>query len=250
MAAPDIGNPCMRVRVCESIANRRFHKNGGVDLFPVHQHSPSNSSGLRNNTNRRSSPCERHKRDPSDCHLKETIQIKPRRAHTPTRPRHRRDGIMGRATHLHAICFLLLALHGASGASDWPLYSQQCRDDAGPPYADDASTFGPNGFYHDGQAVEPVLDNDGKCSKPIEGACASRPTKKAAYMEGPIDCGGKGWYCRCVASTSSSSFLMTSSLIIYHAYPVAGHCLLHIVHYNAVHRRAETLTVSVACYII
>ena len=137
---------------------------------------------------------------------------------------------MSRSTHLHAICFLLLALHGASGASDWPLYNQQCRDDAGPPFADDIETFGPNGFYHDNHPVEPVLiDSDGTCAKPIEGACASRPTKKVAYMEGPIDCGGRGWYCRC--ASQSSSFFMPHILSI-DGFPT---------------HRIPNLTVAIAC---
>ena len=78
----------------------------------------------------------------------------------------------------------------------WPLYSQQCRDDAGPPFLDDEETFGPGGKYHDGSAAYPQLLEDGSCAKPLQGACASRDDKKTAYLEGPIDCGNKGWYCR------------------------------------------------------
>ena len=77
----------------------------------------------------------------------------------------------------------------------WPKYNQQCRDDAGPPFLDDEETFGRNGFYHDKSAAAPVLQ-DGKCAKPLEQACRDRPTIKTAYMEGPIDCGNQGWYCR------------------------------------------------------
>jgi len=77
----------------------------------------------------------------------------------------------------------------------WPEYSQQCRDDAGPPYEDDAEQFGPNGFYHDNHAASPVLI-DGNCAKPLQEACNQRPTYKTAYLEGPIDCGNNGWYCR------------------------------------------------------
>merc|ERR1712039_977141 len=74
----------------------------------------------------------------------------------------------------------------------WPLYSQQCTDDAGPPFGDDE----PGKFYHDGSKAEPVLQPGGKCAAPLVNACKARPTKKVAYIEGPIDCGGNGWYCR------------------------------------------------------
>merc|ERR1711862_844026 len=74
----------------------------------------------------------------------------------------------------------------------WPLYSQQCRDDAGPPFGDNE----PGKFYHDGSQAQPVLPADGKCPAPLESACKKRPTKKVAYIEGPVDCGDNGWYCR------------------------------------------------------
>lgn len=88
-----------------------------------------------------------------------------------------------------ALGFFLLPT--AKADITWPLYSQQCRDDAGPPYSDDGV-----GKYHDGSAAYPQLLSDGKCAKPMQDACASRPTFKTAYLEGPIDCGGNGWYCR------------------------------------------------------
>jgi len=74
---------------------------------------------------------------------------------------------------------------------DWPEYNQQCQDDAGPPYLDDE----PGIKYHDGSAASPVLFN-GECSDPMKTACASREDAKTAYLEGPINCGGNGWYCR------------------------------------------------------
>ena len=99
--------------------------------------------------------------------------------------------------------FLLVVLVAAclpdSARADitWPLYNQACRDDAGPPYEDDSETFGTNGEkYHDGSSAFPVLQSDGQCAKPLQDACASRPTFKTAYLEGPISCGDKGWYCR------------------------------------------------------
>lgn len=81
-----------------------------------------------------------------------------------------------------------------NGDINWPEYNQQCRDDAGPPYLDDSETY-PNGKYHDNSAAAPVLQN-GECPDPLKSACATRPTIKTAFLEGPISCGDKGWYCR------------------------------------------------------
>ena len=53
----------------------------------------------------------------------------------------------------------------------------------------------PGKKYHDGSKATIVLQ-DGKCPSPLEGACNSRSTQKTAYIEGPIDCGDQGWYCR------------------------------------------------------
>jgi len=84
----------------------------------------------------------------------------------------------------------------------WPLYTQQCEDDAGPRYTDDAETFG-TGKYHDKSQAIAVLQN-GACPDPLKGACEARAAGKpvtpevarASYLEGPLQCGGKGWFCR------------------------------------------------------
>jgi len=92
------------------------------------------------------------------------------------------------------IALLALILSSAQRASadiNWPVYSQQCADDAGPPYADDE----PGTYYHTGSAAYPVL-NDRECAEPLKDACAQRPDFKTAYLEGPISCGNNGWYCR------------------------------------------------------
>jgi hypothetical protein len=85
----------------------------------------------------------------------------------------------------------------AQASAPFPPYSQMCQDDAGPPFVDDDETFGPGGKYHDGSAAYPILVGAGtnQCPSPLEAACSSRGPK-TAYLEGPIDCGGKGWYCR------------------------------------------------------
>lgn len=97
---------------------------------------------------------------------------------------------------LFELSFSLSLVVLTSADITWPLHSQQCRDDAGPLFVDDEETFGPGGKYHDGSAAYPQLLEDGSCAKPLQGACASRDDKKSAYLEGPIDCGNKGWYCR------------------------------------------------------
>lgn len=74
--------------------------------------------------------------------------------------------------------------------SVFPVYNQQCRDDAGPLYIDDHETFGTT-KYHQGKPAFAV----GDCPDPLQGACAVKP-KTEAFLEGPIDCGGKGWFCR------------------------------------------------------
>jgi len=92
-----------------------------------------------------------------------------------------------------SILFVGISQH-VSASADFPLYSQQCRDDAGPPFADDEEHFGKGGKYHDGSFARPILQNE-QCAPPVKKACDSRPSK-TAYLEGPIDCGGNGWYCR------------------------------------------------------
>jgi hypothetical protein len=78
----------------------------------------------------------------------------------------------------------------APASEIFPPYTQQCRDDAGPPFGDDEETFGDK-KYHEGKPAFAV----GDCPQPLEGAC-SQKSKTAAFLEGPIDCGGKGWFCR------------------------------------------------------
>ena len=93
--------------------------------------------------------------------------------------------------------FVTICCHSQpiKGDINWPEYNQQCRDDAGPPYLDDSETFPNGGKYHDYSAAAPVLQN-GECPDPLKGACTSRPSIKTAFLEGPISCGDRGWYCR------------------------------------------------------
>lgn len=94
---------------------------------------------------------------------------------------------------MHIYTAFLVASLGSLVVADinWPERNQQCPDDAGPPYLDDE----PGVKYHAGSAASPVLRN-GACPDPIKAACVSRPDAKTAYLEGPIDCGNNGWYCR------------------------------------------------------
>jgi len=92
------------------------------------------------------------------------------------------------------------------GPFKWPLYSQQCFDDAGPPFLDDAETFGPGGSYHDKGKAEAVLTPSNQCALPVRAACEARAEAeggkvtpsiaRASYLEGPLQCGGRGWFCR------------------------------------------------------
>lgn len=97
------------------------------------------------------------------------------------------------------VTFLFFSIFQHTGAQGedikWPKYSQQCQDDAGPPFQDDSETY-PNGKYHDGTPAYAVLPPDGKCPDPMKEACQDRPDIKTAYIEGPINCGKQGWYCR------------------------------------------------------
>jgi len=95
------------------------------------------------------------------------------------------------------LCFSIL-LRATTADITWPEYNQQCRDDAGPPFLDDE----PGVKYHDtNSAAYPILQNNA-CPKPLEYACSARPDPKTAYLEGPIDCGDKGWYCRIMPDES------------------------------------------------
>ena len=70
--------------------------------------------------------------------------------------------------------------------------SQQCRDDAGAPWADDE---GAAYYENPGQRATPVLNASGICPTPLEAAC-KRKGVLGAHLDGPVDCGGRGWHCR------------------------------------------------------
>ena len=96
--------------------------------------------------------------------------------------------------------FLLIPLALAIRAPDGP--SQQCADDAGPPWSDDNDEFGKNGRYHDNTPGIPILNADGSCPDPLKKACETKPAK-AAFLDGPVDCGGQGWFCRIIEEEKS-----------------------------------------------
>lgn len=76
-----------------------------------------------------------------------------------------------------------LALTSISNADIiWPQYSQQC-DVTGPHFVDDEQTCGTQEKYHDGSTAYPQLLEDGSCAKPLQGSCASRDSKKTAYLK-------------------------------------------------------------------
>jgi len=75
----------------------------------------------------------------------------------------------------------------------FPSYSQQCRDDAGPPFGDDE----PGTKYFNGKSATAVVGAGGTCPDPVKEACEEKPAVDA-FLEGPVNCGGKGWFCRIV----------------------------------------------------
>jgi len=73
---------------------------------------------------------------------------------------------------------------------------QQCTEDTGPPWADDGFEY-PNKHYWSDTPATPILPSNGKCPPPLQAACARKGTK-AAHLDGPVQCGGKGFFCRIV----------------------------------------------------
>jgi len=69
--------------------------------------------------------------------------------------------------------------------------NQQCADDAGPPWMDDGPTP-----YYKGFAAKPKLPG-GQCPSPLRAACEAKGVL-SAFHNGPISCGGKGWFCTIV----------------------------------------------------
>jgi hypothetical protein len=71
---------------------------------------------------------------------------------------------------------------------------------------DDSETFG-NKKYHDDKPATAV----GDCPDPLKGACASKP-KLEAFLEGPVDCGGRGWFCRILEEPGWNPVALTSDV--------------------------------------
>ena len=91
-------------------------------------------------------------------------------------------------------CALLLALAlplTSAVAPEGP--SQQCADDAGPPWEDDVEHFGVSDYF-EASPARAVGDGD-DCPAPLATACAAKG-KLAAFLAGPIDCDDRGWFCR------------------------------------------------------
>ena len=82
-----------------------------------------------------------------------------------------------------AVTVLLTSLTSVRALQHPEAPAQHCRHDAGPPWADDEENFG-----------TPAAPK-GDCPAPLAAACSAKG-KKAAFLDGPVDCGGKGWFCR------------------------------------------------------
>ena len=89
----------------------------------------------------------------------------------------------------------------------FPAYNQQCTDDAGPPFMDDGEIFGATGKYHNNKPAIAV----GDCPEPLAEACATKP-KIEAFLEGPVNCGSSGWYCRIVEQQNWKPLNLLSDL--------------------------------------
>ena len=89
-----------------------------------------------------------------------------------------------------AVAVLLTSLTSVRALQHPESPAQHCRHDAGPPWADDEENFG-NKAYFDGSPAAAK----GDCPAPLAAACSAKG-KKAAFLDGPVDCGGKGWFCR------------------------------------------------------
>ena len=85
-------------------------------------------------------------------------------------------------TNTSPCVLFVFGIAGVAADITWPLYNQQCQDDAGPPFLDDE----PGVKYHDGSGAWPVLLEDGTCADPLKAACASRDDDKTAYLEGEL----------------------------------------------------------------
>jgi hypothetical protein len=83
-------------------------------------------------------------------------------------------------------------------ADDWvqsPLGpTQHTQNDNGPPWTDDGEYF-PGKHYYEGTPATPVLPASGECSSPLRDSCETRGVL-TAHLDGPINCGGAGWFCR------------------------------------------------------
>merc|ERR1711907_25213 len=87
--------------------------------------------------------------------------------------------------------------------------------------------------YHDGTAATPV-DGNAACPDPLAATCASGKPKKAAYLEGPINCNGEVWYCRIeeeagwptanLLSDTNFGYCNTQEGFEDPGYDKAGHC--------------------------
>ena len=71
-----------------------------------------------------------------------------------------------------------------------------CRDDAGPPWNDAARPSpGRARSFDAGARRRPRSPAGGECPAPLKAACDAKGAK-AAHLDGPVDCGGDGWFWR------------------------------------------------------
>jgi len=114
-----------------------------------------------------------------------------------------------------------------------PSHNQSCPDDAGPPFLDDYEQTGadPNTsgleslwkYHKENTKAYAQLASDGTCKGPLRETCASHPGDfTTAYIEGPVNCGNKGWYCRIIPYHGEEAKAWPNGLL--HSDVNAAHC--------------------------
>ena len=56
----------------------------------------------------------------------------------------------------------------------------------------------------------------GDCASPVKAACSSRGDAKTAYLEGPVQCGNQGWFCRILPDANYGPGNLMNDLNFHH----------------------------------
>jgi len=118
--------------------------------------------------------------------------------------------------------------------TSFPAYDQQCDKDDGPRFENDDATFGVGVKYHSGGSATAILSDGGECADPLKNACSIHNDNTMAYLEGPIDCGGNGFFCTVVEQSDweprellrnyNFGYCNTTEAFASTDYEESGHC--------------------------